>query len=258
VRPNPLAEGIDPAEAERRWEIDRQFREREIAVKEREQEAKAAEVKLKQEELTAGKWTNPLVVAILAAAVAGIGNVGISWLNAHSERALEAEKAEQARILEVIKTGSPDKAAQNLKFLVDSGLISDSRLRTQLQTFLDHRSPGSGPSLPSAASAPHLEKPIIDNARVYLLAGVQTKTSQFPALRDELNQVGFAVLGAKFLVDKERQDGPEVRYFDLADKTQAEHLGEFMSFRLGAKAIQVKQYTDARVKPGYIEIWLGR
>ena len=41
-------------------------------------------------------------------------------------RILEESKAEAARILEVIKTGNnSDKAAVNLKFLVDAGLISD-------------------------------------------------------------------------------------------------------------------------------------
>ena len=38
---------------------------------------------------------------------------------------MEETKAEAARILEVIKTGDADKAAANLKFLADMGLISD-------------------------------------------------------------------------------------------------------------------------------------
>ena len=40
-------------------------------------------------------------------------------------RGIEETKAEAARIFEVIKTGNPDQAAKNLKFLVDVGLISD-------------------------------------------------------------------------------------------------------------------------------------
>jgi hypothetical protein len=53
-----------------------------------------------------------------------------------------------ARILEVIKTGNPDKAATNLKFLVDTGLISSRQRREDIQTFLNERTAGHGPALP--------------------------------------------------------------------------------------------------------------
>jgi hypothetical protein len=45
------------------------------------------------------------------------------WQASHRPR---KTKAEAARILEVIRTDNPDKAATNLKFLVDAGLISDA------------------------------------------------------------------------------------------------------------------------------------
>jgi hypothetical protein len=47
---------------------------------------------------------------------------------------LEEAKAEAVRILEVIRTDNPDKAATNLKFLVDAGLISDDARRASIRT----------------------------------------------------------------------------------------------------------------------------
>lgn len=126
-----------------KWEAERAFREREVALKERELVQTRA----------AARWKSPVVVAILAAAVAAAGNAIVAYTNASSQTKLEAQKAEQARILEVIKTGSPDKAAENLQFLVDAGLVSDPTVRRKLSGFLAKRSPGSGPTLPSSSGA---------------------------------------------------------------------------------------------------------
>jgi hypothetical protein len=60
---------------------------------------------------------------------------------------LEQGKAEATRILEMIKTSDADKAAENLKFLVDSGLVGDGPLNTKIRSFLADRKPGTGPVL---------------------------------------------------------------------------------------------------------------
>jgi hypothetical protein len=52
------------------WCDEREFRNREMILKEREQATRDAEVDLKRKELEKSEWRNPLVVAILAAAVA--------------------------------------------------------------------------------------------------------------------------------------------------------------------------------------------
>jgi hypothetical protein len=62
---------------------------------------------------------------------------------------MEDTRAESARILEMIKTGDADKAAENLRFLADAGLISDRQRVDAIRSFLKTRSPGQGPSLPS-------------------------------------------------------------------------------------------------------------
>src|SRR5262245_30961345 len=96
-----------------KWRSDYELRKREIELKER-----AA---------SRDRWTNPLVLAVFAAAAAGLGNAAAIWLNGIEQRKLEESRAEQARvieetkaesarILEVIKTNSSDEAAVNLEF----------------------------------------------------------------------------------------------------------------------------------------------
>src|SRR5215472_2539677 len=128
-----------------KWRAEYALREREIKVKERE--------------ASRSRWSSPLVLAILAAAIAALGNAAVTWLTGRSQhdlgttkaeqaRVLEEGKAEAARILEMIKTGDPEKAADNLKFLLDAGLISDADRRKNIQNFLAHRPAGKGPALP--------------------------------------------------------------------------------------------------------------
>jgi hypothetical protein len=52
-----------------------------------------------------------------------------------------------SRILEMIKTGEPDKAANNLRFLVDAGLIRNKDIHRDLTKLLETRQPGQGPAL---------------------------------------------------------------------------------------------------------------
>jgi hypothetical protein len=144
-----------------RWEAERVFRRDELD--------------LKREEQARSRWLNPLVIAILAAAVAALGNAGVTWVSSHEQRALERDraanaekasvsqsqsalqlektKAEASRILEVVKTNNPDKAAENLQFLIDTGLIDDTIVKGQIQTYLSKRKPGQGISLPTSQIA---------------------------------------------------------------------------------------------------------
>jgi hypothetical protein len=129
-----------------KWEVENKFRERELAIKE-------GELELQRQDQKGSGWRNPLVVAILAATAAAAGNAVVAVINGHLERDLEAQKSEQTRILEMIKTGDPDKAADNLDFLLKTGLIDDAGRAQRIQRFLDSRTPGNGPSLPTASGA---------------------------------------------------------------------------------------------------------
>jgi len=132
-----------------RWLGEYELRKREIEIKERDQ--------------SRSRWSSPVVLAVLAAALAGLSNAAVTRQNGLEQRKLEAEKAvqakiieetkaEAARIFEVIKTGDADKSATNLKFLVDTGLITNSDRIEKIQAFLDHRLAGGGPALPAAQS----------------------------------------------------------------------------------------------------------
>jgi hypothetical protein len=91
-----------------------------------------------------------LVVAILGAAIAAGGNAVVSLINGMQQHSIENQKSEQARILEMIRTGDTEKAATNLQFLLDSGLMQGSDTAQRLKVFLANRKPGTGPSLPEA------------------------------------------------------------------------------------------------------------
>lgn len=131
---------LPPTEREK-WDRETRLREREIAVKE-------AELALKTNEAASASWRNPLVAAIFAATVAAMGNAVVSALNGNSQRQLERDKAEEARILEMIKTGDPESAAENLRFLLEAGLIGDVVRTRRLEDYLAKREPGTGPVLP--------------------------------------------------------------------------------------------------------------
>jgi hypothetical protein len=132
-----------------RWLGEYELRKREIEIKERDQ--------------SRSRWSSPVVLAVLAAALAGLSNAAVHWQEGSLQRRLEADKAVQARIMEetkaeaarifeVIRTGEPDKAATNLKFLVDTGLITNSGRVEKIQAFLVNRPDGGGPALPVGQS----------------------------------------------------------------------------------------------------------
>ena len=91
----------------------------------------------------------------IAEVAAALGNAGVALINSTKQLQLEASRArineelersksEAARILEVVKTNDPDKAATNLKFLIDTGLIADADVKKHIQAYLEKREPGDG------------------------------------------------------------------------------------------------------------------
>jgi hypothetical protein len=132
-------ENIDVARLQferEKWAADLRLRERELDLREEEQRQ--------------ARWRSPLTVAIFAAALAAAGNAVVAFVNGNSQRDLEDGKAESERILEMIKTGDPDSAADNLQFLLDSGLIADQTRVAKLASYLKTRGAGTGPALPAA------------------------------------------------------------------------------------------------------------
>ena len=132
---------------------DVRLRERELALKERQLELKRLEAEEGIRERRRSRWREPLFLAVVAAAIAGLGNACVALVNSSWERQLDRDRAEAARILEVVKTNNdPDKAADNLRFLVDLKLVSDASVIEAVEAYLKKRTPGKGLSLPTAAS----------------------------------------------------------------------------------------------------------
>ena len=162
-----------------KWLAQKECQERELALKERERKRLDEELRFKRDEARRSRWSNPLVIAILTAAAAAIGNAGVAWQNGKAQRELESDraaaalktqqtnaqsqltveqfKAEAARIFEVVKTNDPDRAADGLQFLIHTGLINNSNLQSGLVSYLSSRKSGQGFALP--APAPFLKEP---------------------------------------------------------------------------------------------------
>ncbi|MCA9640424.1 MAG: hypothetical protein KC492_06990 [Myxococcales bacterium] len=133
---------------------DLELRKQQLELDQRRHEA---EVELKQKELELRRahetklWRNPLVLAIAAGIIGLVSNAVVAAVNGSMDRDLEHQKTESKMILEALKTGDPDKAAENLQLLVDTGLVQ--RHGDRLQNYLKRRSQGGGAVLPVAATA---------------------------------------------------------------------------------------------------------
>jgi len=129
---------------------DADSRLKELSLREREIQIKAEEVELKRSEAEKNSRLGPILIAVWTAAIAALGNGVVTWINGQQMHLLEREKAQSAVILEVVKTNSPDKAASNLAFLVDIGVISQEQAGERLQKYLKTRVAGQGPSIPQS------------------------------------------------------------------------------------------------------------
>ena len=92
---------------------------------------------------------NPLVVAIYTAAAAALGNLVVEYMNGRNEMRVETIRADQALVLEAIKTnGDESKAKANLLFLVRAGLLQERAREIELAL-----EKGPAAALPSPYSA---------------------------------------------------------------------------------------------------------
>jgi hypothetical protein len=207
------------AEFEReKWRVDVGLRTRELDLREREQANRDAETELKRAEQASSRWRSPLVVAILAGAVAASGNAVVAWVNGTLQRdlesrkrdaeiRLEASKAETTRILEMIKTGDAESAARNLEFLLKTGLVTDPERVPRLTEFLASRAPGSGPSLPAPGARIGFEP--TDAALEPERAKMQKHLEEFTRY---LDRVGFPPAIRKVIVKIDKLPSPNAYY----------------------------------------------
>ena len=136
-----------------RWHFDKAYRERELALKERELTHKIADAHV------ATRWS-PILVAIIGASLAGIANVvALYWSGkqqidlerqkAEQQRDLELLKSEQSRVLQVLAAKDQEQASRNLTFLLEVGLITSPQLTQALTKYQATKKAGEGPLIDS-------------------------------------------------------------------------------------------------------------
>jgi hypothetical protein len=109
--------------------------DRELELKARELDIEERGLALEGRRARSERWSNPLTVAVIAAALAALTNAWLAFANNRAEVALESRKAEADRILEVLKIGEPERVRENLRFLIQLGLVQDEELRRRLQSW---------------------------------------------------------------------------------------------------------------------------
>jgi hypothetical protein len=104
---------------------DFEFQQRELGIKESELQLRERELDLRTKQSGHVWFSNPISLGILAALIGFMGSVITTWVQGQSSLKLERTKSQSNLILEAIKTGDSKKAATNLAFFVQLGLIDD-------------------------------------------------------------------------------------------------------------------------------------
>jgi hypothetical protein len=146
---------------EKKFEKESGFRDREIRVAEED-------VQLRKDESKKPAWRDPIFVAVLAASIGFLGNVVVASIQGYyshkqlqdkaaDDEHLARENADSALILEASK-GDYQTRANNLRSLVDLGLISDpqtsKRLSAQLVSGILPNTSATGQSFNGNTSPP--------------------------------------------------------------------------------------------------------
>lgn len=118
---------------EQSWEEKKFLKEMAL----RERELAVAELRLKSDN------RRNLLIGALVPIIVALMTVLPSYLNSKNQQAMLKTTFEANLIMESIKTGDPEQAAENLRFLTQSGLLT-GQTASQIDAFLKLRKPGSG------------------------------------------------------------------------------------------------------------------
>ncbi|WDZ99969.1 hypothetical protein [Mucilaginibacter sp. SJ] len=201
---------------------------------------------------------NQILILVIPGVLALVGTLLGGMLQGYWNSELSRQKYQSDLVLKALESNSAEERLQTLKLLVHTNLIKESSVRDSIVNYIiqKQKDPSSIPQIKPATSV-SLDAPIVDNARVYLLAGNKKLTNKFNDIEQQLTNAGFKVMGARNIFDVGRPDSTEVRYFNADDQLQANKVSEFLHFKYGQSYV-AKYYKDNKAKSGYIEIWLGR
>jgi hypothetical protein len=99
-------------------------------------------------------WRAPITVAVVSVVLGLFGNIFLAYRNAQDARDLAQQQAENNRITQLISAAEPEQTEVNLKFLIDSGLISDAAIIESIQAYYRDRDGKTGPGRSPAAGTP--------------------------------------------------------------------------------------------------------
>ncbi len=198
-----------------------------------------------------------LKTVLITGLLALLGTVAGGVVKGYWDVRIAEQKLYSDLIMKALESNSPKERLASLDFMVKTNLIQESNLSNGLRQYVqDNKKDPS--AIPQMKSPITLSKPMIENVRVFLLAGKNEKTPMFRELKDYLVKSGYNVLGEKIVYDEGRPVEPEIRYFNPSDKAQAEAIAKFVRFRLSDDKLVAQKTEDSSARPGYIEIWLGK
>lgn len=166
------------------------------ASEDREYQLRVRELELREREASRSKLMNPLVLAIVAATLAAIGNGVVAWVNADNQRKveenreslskeLESKRVESLAMLEVLKSEAPCDGVAKLQVALDIGLVSDSNRQAELKQFLSASSDSNKCSQPTVVTEAIVE-PITVSLSTGWLGGGHNQPQQCRILRSTL------------------------------------------------------------------------
>jgi|GEM_PF-5100416 len=201
--------------------------------------------------------TDTLKTALVAGLFTLVGGIGGTFISGRDQIELAERKFNSDLVMKALESNSPKERLESLNLLIETNLLRDDEVKEGVERYaLKFKDDPS--SIPQIKNASQFEAPTIPNSRIYLLCGSRLKEGLLPSYKQDLQSVGFQVLGAKYINDIGRPATEEVRYFNESDANQAAKIAEVLKFRLSIPDLRAKRYSDKSAKPGYIEIWFGK
>lgn len=205
------------------------------------------------------KSRSTIMIAVLTGFLALMATLGAAVVKGFYDTQLERQRFQSELVLRAMQSTSFAERVASLRFMLETHLITDNHISAALEIAVQKSKtdPAVLPQIAPVGTA--FPSPIVQNARVFLLSGVQKNVPVLDSLREDLARAGYAVMGTRVIVaDDSRPPIAEVTYFNQDDSSQAAAITAILKGRLPNSQLSARRRVDPKAKPGYIEIWLGK